>query len=223
MKCIKIYIVVLVALLSSTSGATKPEIPSIKMDMKIEFASQPEINKPVTLTFTFTPMEEIKRANELNDFAKIEFDTSKVMFASGSPIWTGKLKKGNTESIQIVLKIIKGGIHNFLGCVYSVPESPSKVTTVPKEDIPKEGIFYYRNYINKSIRLGSALNNEDTTWQEINGTKIRKVTVVKPLSELGPPPKITGHNDSVVVPTESTTHHRQVHKDSVLADSTQPK
>ncbi|NIN00797.1 MAG: hypothetical protein GTO24_22770, partial [candidate division Zixibacteria bacterium] len=85
-------------------NGSQPIVPEKDIEMSLTFSSEPELGKQFAVTFIFTPREQILHASELDDVAEIHFDRG-VELISGVPKWEGRLAKGKTETIQIVVKV----------------------------------------------------------------------------------------------------------------------
>jgi len=173
-------------LIYSLSHATKPSMPSLKMDMRLEFSGPVEIDREVIVTFSFTPLEDVKRVSSFDDMANIVVDTNVVKILSGYPKWSGKLQKGKTEKITLLVKPAKTGFYNFSGIVNSGPVDMSKKSKNLEGQLPPEGVFLYKNVVGKSFKFG-----EPEVKEQVDSVILEGGTVIKSIPTLGPPPLIS--------------------------------
>lgn len=244
MKYIKIYPMFFALLLVSASEATKPSIPSLKMEMSIQHDGYWEVGKENTVTFIFKPIEEVKHINRHPDEAFIVLDSG-LIFLSGDTSWSGFLEKDTQYSISAILKPIKSGkmgVHGKVMSVFLKEYSEEELKRMQEDYIrlieqspvlrekqkgylpkyPKKA-YFYRNYVSSLIEVtGMAPVTEDTSWHDINGAKIRNVTVVKPLSELVPPPSLTD-NPKVINQPDSSDILNSQRRDSTKSNLAEPK
>ena len=149
-----------ILLLFQIAFSTQPTIPSKKIEMKLIFSTEPDTGKECTVTLTFTPLEEIEHTDELNDEAQIYFyPKDGIEVIGGDPLWEGRLIKGKTEIIQVVIRPIKAGFYNFDGVVKSCRVDSRFIRKNPKvnEKIAKrvyEKIFRYHNVVTKHFQIG---------------------------------------------------------------------
>lgn len=213
----KIRIILCISLFSifvfSISYATKPQKPSLNMDMKLEFSGPVEIDNEVTVTFTFTPLQDFKRHSTLDDMAEIKFDTNMIKLISGNPQWKGKLQIGRTEKIIIGVKPVKfdrAGYVSFLGNVNSGQTDPSKIAQELRDQLPPEGVFVYRNAVRKEFKLG-----EPKIVEHVDSVVLEGATVIKSIRSLGPPPIITEGRNVRIVPPESAIYSDSIKRDTI--------
>lgn len=200
-------------LIFSLSHATKPSLPSLKMDMNLEFSGPVEIGKEVTVTFAFTPLQDFKRHSALEDMAEIKFDTNLIKLVSGNPQWKGKLQIGRTEKIIIGVRPVKfdrAGYISFLGKVNSGQTDPSKIAQELKDQLPPEGVFIYRNAVRKEFKLG-----EPEIVEHVDSVVLEGGTVIKSIRSLGPPPIITEGRNVRIVPPESAIYSDSTNRDTI--------
>jgi len=110
MKRIKIilWIELFSMLIFSISYATKPQKPSLKMEMSIIHDDNWEAGKESKVTFRFKPLQDVPRKAKHPDEAQVYIDSGLVL-VSGSPNWSGFLEKGQEYSISVVLRPTHGG------------------------------------------------------------------------------------------------------------------
>lgn len=149
----------LVCFVSQSDYSSKPETPKRNIDMSLTFSSEPDTGKECTVTFSFTPMEEIDHESGLDDEAEIYFyPEDAVEVLSGAPLWSGKLIKGKTETIQIVFKLTRPDDYQFVGEIRSGRVDPKSVyrprAVTAKLAKAYERVFVYRNFIEKHFLIG---------------------------------------------------------------------
>jgi|GEM_PF-3864207 len=205
MKIIKICIVCSMGLLFSNSEATKPSIPSLKMEMSIQHDGNWEVGIENKVTFTFTPLQDVPHEKKYPDEAVIVFDSG-LVFVSGDTIWSGFLEKDREYSFSAVLKPIKAGklvlgagVRSSLSKIFTDEEIKElerreqeviDASPVLKERGEIPGIFprkvyYYRNSCSALINVkGTAAGQPETTWYEIDGMKVGPKRIGRPLDSL---------------------------------------
>ena len=94
------------------------EYPEKKIKMSLDFSGQPESGNEFTITFSFTPLEEIEHKFKLPDNASIDLPEG-VELVRGNIEWEGYLRKGVKHKIKIVAKATKPGLHGIFGVVQS--------------------------------------------------------------------------------------------------------
>ncbi len=188
----------------SISYATKPSIPSLKMEMSIIHDGNWEVGKENRVTFKFKPLEEVPHKTKLPDEATVTFDSGLVL-VSGERGWTGFLEKDKEHQITVVLKsarpgklLISGVVASCLLKIYTdeelrkmeeefykqIEQSPELKKRGERPKYPKKE-FFYRNGKSAVIEVkGSSVGQTDTTWIESNGMKVGPVKVIRPLDSL---------------------------------------
>ncbi len=171
----------LVCFVSQSGYSSKPETPKRNIDMSLTFSSEPDTGKECTVTFSFTPMEEIDHKSGLDDEAKIYFyPEDAVDVISGVPLWSGKLIKGKTETIQIVFKLTRPDDYHFVGGIKSGrvdPKSAYRHRVVTTELVKAyERAFVYHNSIAKHFLIGEppVMETEYTIVDARTGKTIKK-------------------------------------------------
>ncbi len=199
-----IYIALFSMFIFSISYATKPSIPSLKMEMSIIHDGNWEVGKENRVTFKFKPLQEVPHKIKQPDEAEVTFDSGLVL-VTGNPIWSGFLEKGKEYSISVLLRptkagkfVLWGGVEASLSEIYSKAEkerleaelnrtyesSPELKKRGMKAKIP-EKVFYFHNGISEVLEVkGTSTDLRDTTWIESNGVKVGPVKVIRPLDSL---------------------------------------
>ena len=149
----------LVCFVSQSGYSGESPAPKRNIDMNLSFSSEPDTGKECTVTFSFTPMEEIDHKSGLDDEAEIYFyPEDAVDVLSGATLWSGKLIKGKTETIQIVFKLTRPDDYQFVGEIRSGridPKSVFRHRAVPaKLAKAYERAFVYDNFIEKHFLIG---------------------------------------------------------------------
>src|SRR3990170_2951663 len=103
-----IGVVVIGSLFFSSAIATKPSIPSLKMEMSIIHDGNWEVGKENTVTFKFKPLEDVSHKAKHPDEALLYIDSGLVL-VSGLPSWSGFLEKDREYNISVVLRPTRGG------------------------------------------------------------------------------------------------------------------
>lgn len=204
----KIRIILCISLLSmflfSISYATKPSIPSLKMEMVIIHDGNWEVGKENKVTFKFKPLQEVPRKTKHPDEAVVTFDSGLVL-VSGEVGWSGFLEKDKEHQITVALKptrpgklLISGVVTSCLLKIYTdeelrkmeeefykqIEQSPELKKRGERPKYPKKE-FFYRNGKSAVIEVkGSSVGQTDTTWIESNGMKVRQVEIIRPLDSL---------------------------------------
>jgi hypothetical protein len=96
----------------------QPTPPTRKTDIKVDLSSIPELNEVVTVTMTFTPLEDLP-PHEPTDEATIVLHPpfNGLKFVGGDSVWVGELKKGETHTLKAQIKPVKAGIYRVGGGV----------------------------------------------------------------------------------------------------------
>ena len=154
---------------SQSGHSSKSQTPKRNIDMSLTFSSEPDTGKECTITFSFTPMEEIDHKSGLDDEANIYFyPEDAIEVISGAPLWSGKLIKGKTETIQIVFRLTRPDDYQFVGEVKSGRVDPKSVYQRPavNEKLIKafERAFVYHNFIEKHFLIGERPVMESEYW-----------------------------------------------------------
>ncbi len=199
-----IGVVIVVSLCFSSAIATKPSIPSLKMEMSIIHDGNWEVGKENRVTFKFKPLEEVPHKTKHPDEAVVTFDSGLVSM-SGEVGWSGILEKNKEYAITVVLKPTKPGKFGVWGVVAScllkiysdeelrkmeeqfykqIEQSPELKKRGERPKYPKKS-FLFRNGTSAIIEvIGPPQNQSDTTWIESNGMKAGQIEIIRPLDSL---------------------------------------
>jgi len=191
---LKIFVsaILLTFLFSSNGEATQPSIPSLKMEMSIIHDGNWEVGKETQVTFKFKSLQEVTRRTKQPDEARLVYDSSLVL-VSGDTNWSGFLEKGKEYSITIILRptkpgkfVLAGGVDASLTKIYTDEELRKKEEEYDKKieqnpELKKMGIkakfrkkrFFFHNETSSGVNVPGEIPSPDTTWQVINGVKIR--------------------------------------------------
>lgn len=135
---------------------------SKNIEMNLSFSSHPMLNEELTVTFIFTPLEDIVHKNQLNDEVKITFDSG-IELINGQVYWEGRLKKGETHTLQAVLKPVTEGPHIISAHVRCCQIDPCFIGQDRLLEI-KTGMKYfgkafeYHNDAKKQFKIGAVDN-----------------------------------------------------------------
>jgi hypothetical protein len=171
----------LLCFMCQTSHSRQPETPKRNIDMNLTFSTEPDTSKECTVTFTFTPMEEIDHRIGLDDEAKIYFlPKDAIEIISGDTAWSGKLTKGKTELIQVVFKPIHPAYLQLDAVIRSGRVDPKSAyrhrVATAKLVKAYERAFAYRNIISKHFLIGEppVMETEYTIVDSCSGKIIKK-------------------------------------------------
>jgi hypothetical protein len=133
-------------------------IPTRDIEMNLTLSSKPQLGDEFIVSFTFTPREDIAHKNELNDEAHIWVPHG-IELVSGSSTWEGRLQKGKTETIQIIVKTTQPGSYTFHGVVNSCQIDPSHIPSDPSLEQRigrqvEEKAFAFRNVVSEKMQIG---------------------------------------------------------------------
>src|SRR4030066_886075 len=176
----------------SSAIATKPQKRSLNMETAIVQDGNWEVGKENTVTLKFKPLQDVPRKTKHPDEAQIYIDSGLVL-VSGLPSWSGFLEKGKEYNITVVVRpsyggkfVLGGGVDASLAKIYTdeelrkmEEEYDKKIEQIPefkkmgmRGKFPKK-TFFYHNDISTVVDVRGEIPAPDTTWQIIDGVKIR--------------------------------------------------
>jgi len=164
-----------------TIQASQPSLLSLKMDMKLEVLPL-EGDKQFRVIFNFTPLEDIKSDNNLEDEAQIVYDSKGFQLISGNPTWGGKLIKGQSNKIEVTLQALKDGIYSFFGVVNS---KQIDLTKLPYKRTKSKKSFLYKNVVLQELKLGKVDGRQEIWVIDAQTGKATKQMVAPPKFPVG--------------------------------------